>query len=62
VYPLDRIKKKILKKEHYIGGQDLQSIGVNRVEMLVLLLPHFRRKEFLPWDGQIGPVILGGLH
>jgi hypothetical protein len=30
--------------------------------MLVLLLPHGRRREFLAWDGQIGPVILGGLH
>jgi hypothetical protein len=32
------------------------------VEVLVLLLPHVGWKEFLPWDGQIGPVILGGLH
>jgi hypothetical protein len=37
-------------------------IGVKRVEMLVLLLPHVRQREFLTWDGQIGPVILWGLH
>jgi hypothetical protein len=28
--------------------------------MLVLLLPHVGWGEFLPLDGQIGPVILGG--
>jgi hypothetical protein len=32
------------------------------VEVLVLILPHVGWKEFLPWDGQIGPIILGGLH
>jgi hypothetical protein len=32
------------------------------VKVLVLLLPHGRWREFLPWDGQIKPVILGGLH
>jgi hypothetical protein len=37
-------------------------IGVNKVEMLVLLLPHGRQREFLAWDDQIGPVILGRLH
>jgi hypothetical protein len=31
------------------------------VEMLVLLLPHDRQREFLDWDGQIVPVIgVGG--
>jgi hypothetical protein len=30
------------------------------MEMLVLLLPHVGCREFLPWDVQIGPVILGG--
>jgi hypothetical protein len=30
------------------------------VKVLVLLLPHVRWREFLAWDGQIGPVILGG--
>jgi hypothetical protein len=30
--------------------------------MLVLLLPYGRWREFLAWDGQIGPVILGELH
>jgi hypothetical protein len=34
-------------------------IGVNRVKMLVLLLPHVRQREFLAWDGQLGSVILG---
>jgi hypothetical protein len=37
-------------------------IGVNRVEMSVLLLPHVGWREFLPWDVQIVPVNLGGLH
>jgi hypothetical protein len=32
------------------------------VEVLVLLLPHVGWREFLPWDVQIGPVILEGLH
>jgi hypothetical protein len=32
------------------------------MEMLVLLLPHGRQKEFLDWDVQIGPAILRGLH
>jgi hypothetical protein len=27
--------------------------------MLVLLPPHIRQREFLAWDDQIGPVILG---
>jgi hypothetical protein len=35
-------------------------IGLNRLEMLVLFLPHVGWREFLPWDVQIGPVILGG--
>jgi hypothetical protein len=30
--------------------------------VLVLLLPHVGWREFLPCDGQIGPVILEGLH
>jgi hypothetical protein len=30
------------------------------VEMLVLILPHVGWREFLSWDGQIGPIILGG--
>jgi hypothetical protein len=30
------------------------------VEVLVLLLPCGKWREFLAWDGQIGPVILGG--
>jgi hypothetical protein len=38
------------------------SIGLNRVKVLVLLIPHVGWREFLPWIGQIGPVILGGLH
>jgi hypothetical protein len=31
------------------------------VEILVLLPPHGRQRDFLAWDGQIGPVILGGV-
>jgi hypothetical protein len=58
-----KIKKEKLKK----GALHWRSrppvfIGVNRVEMLFLLLPHVRQRKFLAWDGQIGPVILGGLH
>jgi hypothetical protein len=30
--------------------------------VLVLLPPHGRWREFLLWDGQIGPVILRGIH
>jgi hypothetical protein len=30
--------------------------------MLVLIRPHVRKREFFTWDGQTGPVILGGLH
>jgi hypothetical protein len=32
------------------------------MELLVLLLPHDRWRGFLAWYGQIGPVILRGLH
>jgi hypothetical protein len=30
------------------------------VEMLVLLLPYVRQREFLAWDSQIVPIILAG--
>jgi hypothetical protein len=72
VHPLDRIKKTKQnktknKKEHYTGSQDRKSrppvfIGLNSMEMLILLLPHGRQREFFAWDSQIGPVILRGLH
>jgi hypothetical protein len=32
------------------------------MKVLDLLLPHVGWREFLPWEGQIGPVILGGIH
>jgi hypothetical protein len=35
--------------------------GINRVEMLVLLLPHVRQRELLAWDGQLWPIILAAL-
>jgi hypothetical protein len=59
VHPPDRIKKKKTQK----GALHWKSrppvfIGHKRVEMLVLLLPHVRWREFLAWDSQIGPVIL----
>jgi hypothetical protein len=61
VHPPNRIKKK---KETQKGALHWRSrlpvfIGVNRVEILVLLLPYGRQREFLAWDSQIGPVILG---
>jgi hypothetical protein len=40
-------------------SRPLVCIGVNRVEMLVLLLPHVKQREVLAWGGQIGPIILG---
>jgi hypothetical protein len=43
-------------------SQDLQRSWLNRVEVLVLLLPHVGWRDFLPWDVHIRPVILGGLH
>jgi hypothetical protein len=58
VHPPDRIKKN-LKKSSTLEA-NMSVVGVNRVEMLVLLLPHDRQREFLVWDVQIGPVILGG--
>jgi hypothetical protein len=60
VHPPYKIKNKKLRKEHYTRPPVF--IGLNRVEMLVLLIPHVRQMEFLAWDDQIGPVILGGLH
>jgi hypothetical protein len=56
-HPPDRIFKN-LKKEHYPGGDDLQFL-LSQESGDVLLLPHVRQREFLSWDGQIGPVILG---
>jgi hypothetical protein len=61
------LSKAKLKKTKQKGTLHWRSrppvfIGLNRMEMLVLLLPHVRLREFLAWDGQIGPVILGGLH
>jgi uncharacterized membrane protein YkvI len=64
VHPPDRInfkKKEKLKKEHHWKSRPPVFIGLNRVEVLGLLLPHVGRREFLPWDIQIGSVILGGL-
>jgi hypothetical protein len=61
VHTPDRIKKKIQKGTLHWSSRPPVFIGVNRVEMLVLLLPHVRQREFLAWDGQIGPVILGGV-
>jgi hypothetical protein len=63
VHPPDRIKKKEKNKTQkgtlHWRSRPPVFIGVNRVEMLVLLFPYVRRREFLAWDGQIGPVILG---
>jgi hypothetical protein len=63
VHPPDKIKKKKTQKRalHWRSRPPV-FISVNRVEMLVLLLPHVRRREFLAWDGQTEPVVLGVLH
>jgi hypothetical protein len=53
-------KKKTQKGVLYWRSRPPVFIGVNKVEMLVLLLSHVGRREFLAWDDQIGPVILGG--
>jgi hypothetical protein len=62
VHPPDRIKIKTQKGALHWKSRPPVFIGVNRVKMLVLLLPHDRQREFLDWDGQIGHVILGGFH
>jgi hypothetical protein len=60
VHPPGRIKKKPQKGTLHRKSKLPVFTGLNRVEVLVLLLPHVGWREFLPWDGQIGPVILGG--
>jgi hypothetical protein len=55
-------KKKNSKGALYWRSRPPVFIGVNKVVMLVLFLPHVRQREFLAWDGQISPIILGGLH
>jgi hypothetical protein len=59
VHPPDRIKKKNSKRNTALEVKTSSFIRVNRVQMLVLLLPHVRWREFFAWDGQIGPVIWG---
>jgi hypothetical protein len=63
VHSPDRIKEKKKTQKGALHGRSRPSvfIGVNRVE-IVLLLPHVRWREFWAWDVQIEPVILGGLH
>jgi hypothetical protein len=62
MHPPDRIKKKkkTSKRSITLEVKPPVFIGVNRVKMLVLLLPHGRWREFLAWDGQIGPFIFRG--
>jgi hypothetical protein len=64
VHSPDRIKKirTTQKGALHWKSRPPVSIGLSRMEMLVLLLSHGRWREFLLWDGQIEPVILGGLH
>jgi hypothetical protein len=66
VYPPNKIKWKNSKRSTTLEVLRPQVffIGVKRMEVLVLLLPHVRQRAFLVWDGQIGPVILRwvGLH
>jgi hypothetical protein len=47
VHPPDRIKEKKLKKEHYWKSRPPVFIGFDRVEVLVLLLPCGKWREFL---------------
>jgi hypothetical protein len=49
--PPDKIFLKTQKGALYWRSRPLVFIRVNRVEMLVLLLPHVRRRELLAWDG-----------
>jgi hypothetical protein len=58
VHPPDRIKKTKKEALHWKSRPPV-FIGLNRVKVLVLILPHVGWREFLPWDAQIGPVILG---
>jgi hypothetical protein len=67
VHPPDRIYKNKTNKQKKTqkGALCWKSrppvfIGLNRVKVLVLPFPHVGWKEFLLWDGQIGPVILVG--
>jgi hypothetical protein len=64
VHPPDRIKKKKKTQKGALHWKSRPpvSVGLNRVEMLVLALPHVGWRDFLPWDVQIRPVILVGLH
>jgi hypothetical protein len=55
VLPPDRIKKKKNSK----GALHWRSrppvfIGLNRVEVLVPLLPHVGWREIFPWDARLG--------
>jgi hypothetical protein len=55
VHPPDRIKKKKTQK----GALHWKSrppvfIGLNRMEVLALLLPHVGQRKFLAWDDQMG--------
>jgi hypothetical protein len=60
VHPPDRIKKKTQKEALHWRSRPPGFIGVNKMEIFVLLFPHVRQKEFLAWHGQIGPLILEG--
>jgi hypothetical protein len=71
VHPPDRIKKRKKTKNKKTRPQKRALhwrsrppvfIRVNRVEMLVLLLPHVGQRDFLAWDVQIRTVILRGFH
>jgi hypothetical protein len=47
-----------LRQEHYTEATTA-SFCCTQQSADVPLLPHGRQREFLAWDGQIGPVILG---
>jgi hypothetical protein len=58
VHPPDRIKKKILKKEHCAGGQDFQFLLESTEWRCKSYSCHMcDRGNFLGWDDQIGLII-----
>jgi hypothetical protein len=64
VHPPDRIKKKKKTQKGVLHWKSRPAVFIelNRVEVLLLLLPYVKWREFLAWDVQIGPIVLGGLH
>jgi hypothetical protein len=57
--PDKKVLKKNSKRNTTLEVKTSSFYWINGVGMLVLFLLHVRQREFLAWDGQLGPVILG---